>query len=251
MPGLFLSTVLALIPGLLWLYHFYNKDIYDPEPPSWVLGTFVLGALAVIPAHFLETHLQIFWEHILPYPPQAYMMANLFFNVGPVEEGLKFLAVFFFAYQQRHFNEPVDGIIYASAAALGFASAENLVYMFQMGWQVIFLRGFLTSLAHVMFACMWGMALGNARFQPHKTRYVLLSGLVTAALAHGLYDYIVISSQKGAVLTLCLLMGWMWLRIQRWIDWALENSPFARPLNELRSDLEQRYRSDEPHEEGR
>lgn len=252
MARLIFFLILALIPGLLWLYHFYRKDIYDPEPPGWVLGTFALGALAVIPASFLETILQIFWAYAVPTPPKLFQSVNFFLNVGPVEETLKFLAVYLFAYRERHFNEPVDGIIYASAAALGFATAENILYMHNMGWEVIFLRGFLTTFAHVMFACMWGMALGQARFFEVKSRNILLYGLLLSSLAHGLYDFIVASSsQKGAVLALCLLIGWMWFRIQRWIQWALANSPFAQPLENVKSSLEHLYESEEPNSDHR
>ena len=45
--------------------------------------------------------------------------------VGLVEEGAKILAVGGFARRRKEFDEPVYGIVYASAAAIGFASVEN------------------------------------------------------------------------------------------------------------------------------
>ena len=48
--------------------------------------------------------------------------------VGLAEEGSKFLGAWSLAGHRREFDEPVDGVIYGCAAALGFAAVENVKY---------------------------------------------------------------------------------------------------------------------------
>ncbi|HEY9843479.1 MAG TPA: PrsW family glutamic-type intramembrane protease [Candidatus Obscuribacterales bacterium] len=223
MLGVLGFILLAFAPGALWLLYFYRKDRYDPEPLPLVLGTFLAGAVAVAPAIALEAPLEILWRHLIT-DNQLFYGVNFLFNVALVEEGLKFGLVYGFLYPLRDFDEPVDGLIYASAVALGFASAENLLYMFQMGWDIILLRGFLTTLAHVLFACMWGMALGKARFLPHGHRAVILRGLLLAVVAHALYDWLLMLNFQGGLLALVMLLAWMWQSTHRWIAWALSQS---------------------------
>lgn len=221
---------LAFVPGFLWLGYFYRKDIYNPKPISWVLGAFFLGAVMVLPSAALEFVLLEFWALFVPRSSEAYLILTFFANVGPVEEIAKFIVVYFWVYRALYFNEPIDGIIYASAVALGFASAENLIYMWQAGWQIIFLRGLLTTCAHVLFASIWGMALGHARFAAHGSRRIIAQGLILSILFHAAYDYILAISTLSGILVIFVLMGWMWYRIHRWIDWAVSISPSAPPL---------------------
>src|SRR5437660_1191619 len=42
------------LPGLVWLWMFYRTDRYQPEPRHLVAITFLLGALATLPAIGLE-----------------------------------------------------------------------------------------------------------------------------------------------------------------------------------------------------
>src|SRR5207245_3849116 len=51
------------------------------------------------------------------------------FVAGPVEESCKIIAVTLLIWFQSNFDEPMDGIVYAAAAAAGFALVENLLFM--------------------------------------------------------------------------------------------------------------------------
>src|SRR5581483_11796049 len=46
--------VLGFAPGLFWLWHYYRKDAYQPEPRRLVLKLFVLGMLVTIPVGIAE-----------------------------------------------------------------------------------------------------------------------------------------------------------------------------------------------------
>src|SRR5436309_1089760 len=127
-----LALIVPVVPGIIWLALLYRTDKYEPEPKRAVALTFVLGILAIIPA-FLGERLG---DHIYPYlravdavtsTPDGISMSPVplaigcFLIIGPCEELAKFLSVRLVMYRSREFDEPLDGIIYASAAALGFA----------------------------------------------------------------------------------------------------------------------------------
>src|SRR5438094_3197686 len=164
------------LPGLVWLWMFYRTDRYQPEPRHLVAITFVLGALATLPAIGLEmlaAELYPFLRHVEHAMLAAEadrklvpLLIGCFVVIGPIEEICKFLAVRLWIYRRPEFDEPIDGIIYASAAALGFASLENAFYVldFRAGevrWGLFMTRAVLAVPGHVLFSSMWGYALGR------------------------------------------------------------------------------------------
>ncbi len=169
--------VLALAPAMFILLYIYRKDRYEPEPLHLVLWVFFLGALSVIPAALVE----------LPFPEGVISSAV----VAPViEETVKFLVVFLAVYRHPEFDEPVDGIVYAAAAGLGFASIENILYVMEGGVAVGIIRAVASVPGHVVFSCIWGYALGRAKFRPGSERAgIILSGLFFAMLLHGIFNF--------------------------------------------------------------
>src|SRR5438105_15957791 len=84
----------------------------------------------------------------------------LFALVAPVREAAK-VAAAWPAFRSRHFDEPYDGVVYASVAAMGFAALDTALRLraHPVGslWVV---RALLAMPAHLFFACLWGYALG-------------------------------------------------------------------------------------------
>jgi RsiW-degrading membrane proteinase PrsW (M82 family) len=168
---------IAIAPAIFILWYLYRKDSYGPEPLHLVLWVFILGALSTIPTVILE----------LPFgsdPFTAVIIAPI------VEECLKFSVVFFIMYRHTEFDEPMDGIIYAAAAGLGFASIENILYVLGGGASVGIIRAITSVPGHVIFSCIWGFALGTAKFRPaSQRRGIILMGLVGAILLHAIYNF--------------------------------------------------------------
>ena len=69
--------------------------------------------------------------------------------VGPVEEFSKFAVVRLKAYRSLYFDEPMDGLVYAAAASLGFASLENVLYVVDFGPEVMIVRAPVSTVAHL------------------------------------------------------------------------------------------------------
>lgn len=221
-----LIALIAVIPGVAWLYYFYKKDRYEPEPIAWILVVFTLGALVTIPVGIIEGILEVATGSILA----AVLIAPA------CEELAKYWVVKKSVYGSREFDEPVDGIIYAAAAGLGFATLENIFYVFSaydesllLAIETGVLRGLLSVPGHVLFSAMWGAALGMARFMPGEGKTMMVwRGLFFSMVAHALFNYLILQSILGVAILILIVIPLLWVLINRNIRHALSLSIFRR-----------------------
>lgn len=214
-PNRLLATACLVVPivlSLAWLAFVRRFDRAHPEPIWLVAVTFVLGALATVPAGIVEYVLATSSPWLDPELATlggrafALRLGFVVFTavVGMSEEGAKRAAAQF-AVRRREFDEPVDGIIYAIVAALGFAAAENVRY-FALGRltaPLVIARCFMSVPAHIFFAAIWGHALG-ARLVAPRTR--TWAWLVLAAACHGLFDALLSTEGAGSLAVLLNLV---------------------------------------------
>ena len=218
-----LLLLLAIVPALFWLWYFYSRDKYEPEPLSWIVLIYFFGIVITIPVAITQGIIGL----ILPEILIAVLVAPVF------EETAKYLVVRRTVYETREFNEPVDGIVYAAAAGLGFATLENIIYVFSalessfsLALQTGIVRAFISVPGHVLFSVMWGYALGRARFMPPGQRpAIIFGGLVLAMAAHGLFNLLLYDALGFAVLIL-VVVPLLWLAVHRRIRDALAGSVF-------------------------
>lgn len=210
-----LLLLLGLAPGLFWLWYFYQRDHLEPEPRGLVLRVFALGVASCIPLALLEMP--------IPGPYDAILAAPI------IEELGKFLVVYLYVYRHHEFNEPMDGIVYGVAAALGFATIENLFYVLEHGAGVGVARALLSVPGHALWAALWGYALGQAKFrqEPGGTRLVI-GALLLAMLSHALFNF---GCSGGVTLLLLvppviIVLGW--LVVNRQLREALLMAPWRR-----------------------
>ena len=184
----------AFAPGVFWLWYFLKKDL-EPEPLHLIRNCFLLGMAMVIPAYVIEK-----WINAGPFSGPVI--------VAPiVEESLKFLPVFLIMYRHEEFDEPMDGVIYAVAVALGFASLENVFYLYgayQNGQGtlnfVTILRAFFSVPGHALFAVVWGYSLGIAKFSHEKRdRQTVVMGLLLGMTLHGVFNFLAVMQQSKTV----------------------------------------------------
>ncbi len=207
--------IVAFIPGLFWLFYFINKDKYEPEPPLFIIYVFIAGMIAILPAGIIER----FFHKLISNKYLYYILI-----VGLSEEIVKFLAVRLTVFRSRELDEPIDGIVYSTAAALGFATVENMLYMMTMGWKVIFVRAVFSTLGHIVFAALWGYPLYKSKITGRK-RYVVF-GLLIAALMHGLYNIFIISAQLYGLLLAVVMIVILYYIMNRDIKKAEKESPY-------------------------
>ena len=176
---------LAIAPGSAIAVYVYFRDRYEKEPLSMLMKTFVAGFFAVTPAALIETML------IGMLPEGSTQIRHVALNnvifVGLTEELIKFFCVYWIVYHTPDFNEPFDGIVYSAMAAMGFATAENLLYVIDGGVQVALMRMFTAVPAHATFGIMMGYFVGLSKFRNHHVPFLIL-GIAVATVFHGLYD---------------------------------------------------------------
>jgi RsiW-degrading membrane proteinase PrsW (M82 family) len=146
--------------------------------------TFLLGALSVVPAIFLEL---AFADALRPRET-SWLGIFIYFLIGValIEESLKFISVRAYAYKSPLFDEPMDGIVLGACAGLGFATIENLGYVFQFGPVDAVIRAVISVPGHAFYGAIIGYYLGEAKFRKRPSIGVI--GLAIAVLLHGLFD---------------------------------------------------------------
>jgi RsiW-degrading membrane proteinase PrsW (M82 family) len=211
----------VLLPVLFWAAYHYHKDRHLPEPVGRLALAFGLGLLSAGISKAL--YVALGWAS-LRYDALALAHGNLpglfaysMLAIGPVEELAKLLP-FLLLLRIPELDEPIDGIIYASFVALGYAAVENVMYLQYLTPTEAAARGFAGPVVHMLFASIWGYTIGCAHLRGQPLLPALLRGLVLAAGLHGLYDFIVLQQTLNALpmAALLILGGWIWrLRLLR------------------------------------
>ena len=150
----------AIFPVIIFLFFIYRKDT-EKEPPILLVKCFLWGCVITLPIILIELvldHLNIFNSALLHSFYNAFVVASF------VEEGFKFLCLYWIIWKRKEFNQYFDGIIYAVFVSLGFAFIENIGYIFQNGFGAAIMRAILSVPGHGLFGVIMGYFFSLARF---------------------------------------------------------------------------------------
>ena len=227
MHTFFLVTI-ALTPGIAIAIYIYIHDKHEPEPIQLLLLSFLYGALSLgvnlaiaIP---VDSLIHISEKNLTNQAVYAFGV------VAFLEEFSKFLFVRGILYRNVNFNEPLDGIVYSVMVGMGFATAENIIYVLQGGGGTAIIRMFSAIPAHALFAVLMGYWLGKAKFTHAREFYYGFVALLVATFFHGVYDYFLFISFVPGI--------WVWSFVSLVIAFILarkavrvhqEASPFINP----------------------
>ncbi len=180
--------LLALAPGLAICIFIYYKDKFNREPKRLLAYSFLFGAFSIVPAlagtYAIKYILGISHSNDAADTDQ---LIYAFLAVALSEEGAKFFYLRLYAYRQKDFDEPFDGITYAVIISMGFATVENLLYVYDGGGLSTGLHRMFTAIpGHASFAVVMGYYVGLAKFTHRK--HLQWVGLGLAVLLHGIYD---------------------------------------------------------------
>lgn len=167
---------------------------------SMLLGTLALGAFMYVPAGLVERSLRA-WTAFDPHggASELSILVYTFLIVAPLEQALKVASVVP-VFRSRHFHEPIDGIVYASAGALGFVCAHDAVFLATQRPSLLALvRALVAIPAHPFFAATWGYALGRARVKRLGGRRFNAAWLF-AMVFNGVLDHLVFERGPLALL---------------------------------------------------
>jgi RsiW-degrading membrane proteinase PrsW (M82 family) len=224
---LVLKISLAVIPALILLIFFYNKDKQKKEPVALVVKVFIFGFLSVLPAILIEMLI----SHFIPERHQLLnIIIRAFIIAALVEEWIKLKTVMLFAFPNNKFDEVTDGIVYTITASLGFAVFENIFYSFGPVSTLI-IRGLTAVPLHAIASGIMGYYIGKSKFEDlgsigeqvrtHSRAVSEMNdqatalrpganlkykGLIIAVLIHGFYDFFLFYGSWLPVLIIPLLL---------------------------------------------
>ncbi|MCL2779500.1 MAG: PrsW family intramembrane metalloprotease [Polyangiaceae bacterium] len=202
MSAMLIGAIFALPPLAVYLWIPWIIDRYDPEPWWCLLLALSWGAIAACGfSALINTGVHVIGNAIGGAEFGDAIGACI--SAPIVEEFMKGLAVFgVFYFLRREFDGIVDGVIYATFAALGFAAIENIIYYgaaaktemlthkdgILLGTFVV--RGILAPWGHPLYTSMTGIGFGIAR-ETNKTWLKWLApagGYLFAVLLHSTWN---------------------------------------------------------------
>lgn len=204
------------VPVLFWAVYHYYKDRHLPEPVGYLILTFVLGMAAVYVSSVLYAGLGLvglrFDAGYLADTSAWGLLAYSMLAIGPVEELAKLLPFLLVVLRFKEFDEPMDGIIYASFIGLGYAAVENWQYLDYLTTTEALARGFASPVIHMLFASIWGHWIARAHLEGRSVVRATIISAIIASTLHGLYDFVVILNPRHAlpVAAFGILVIWLW-----------------------------------------
>jgi protease PrsW len=190
---------LAIAPGAAITLYIYSRDKYDREPLKPLLISFLLGMVATAPAIYIQTSLKpVLFLYCPGYSIWYYFFLS-FIVVAVSEEGCKYIMLRFYAYRNKAFNEPFDGIIYSIMISMGFATLENIGYVLNYGFKTGLIRMFLSVPMHGAFAVLMGYHAGLAKFDKPRALQHIVKGLLLAIFFHGAFDFFLLLQNSSQV----------------------------------------------------
>jgi RsiW-degrading membrane proteinase PrsW (M82 family) len=198
-PAIGLLTAVSILPALLLVVYVWYSDVTAREPLTLMAATFLIAVLTAGFAAVLNGVLQPVFSAV------GFLGMVLFFYlvVGPVEETVKLLAVWVYAYDDERFDAVIDGAVYGAVAGLGFATIENAIYISRtvgevgsvsLGLELIGIGGDITATralagpGHVIYSSFAGYYLGLAKFNSDNSGPLVVKGLIVAAVIHATYN---------------------------------------------------------------
>ena len=228
--------ILALAPVVMIATFIYLKDKYEKEPLKHLVISFVLGILSAIPAVIISISLENTQNLLYPvgdFKNLFRVAVFAFIVVSFAEEVAKYLVLEFYAFRQKEFDEPYDGILYGTFISLGFAAIENVLYVMEGGIEVALLRMFSAVPAHASVGIIMGYYFGLAWQHKDKSISYKAKGLLAAIILNVLYDFFLMQQLYPAF----WIMSFVGLAISIWLCFKAikshnHRSPFRpKPLN--------------------
>lgn len=209
---------IALVPSVLIGWYLYKKDA-NKEPKSLLFKLFLGGIGSAFLTFVLTALVNNFIPGLVPSLDGSveYNIVGLFIRVmlgiALIEEFSKWFFSYYIGYKSPEFDEVYDIILYCGFVALGFATFENILYVFTADntLQVALLRAITAVPGHVCDAILMGYYLGIAKQYEMAGNYNLrkknlLLSVAIPMLTHGIYDFLIMS---GSSLLIIIWFGFL------------------------------------------
>ncbi|MFA7309832.1 MAG: PrsW family glutamic-type intramembrane protease [Candidatus Paceibacterota bacterium] len=205
----------GILPALAWLWFWRREDSKHPEPRKLIALAFLAGMVTVAIVIPIEKFVQ-------PYMPDyAWLpaMTLVFVAWSFIEEIMKYVAARVTVLWRREDDEPIDPVIYMVTVALGFAAAENVLFLLSPLSGNSFMQTLLTgnlrfvgaTLLHVLSSAVIGLAIALSFYKkkPAKRSYVFV-GVILAGILHAVFNFFILNTAEDHLLR---TFAFVWLGI--------------------------------------
>lgn len=200
--ALLYASLLASFPLAITLLGVRWIDRWEPEPRPALVFAFLWGGAASVFIALVFSGLTQAYEagHGIASSSGVMFLASVV-QAPIIEETAKGIGILLLLWvMRRHFDGPLDGVVYGATIAIGFAFTENLQYF---GLAIIddqglgagvgetfLLRAVLSPFAHVMFTSATGLLLGFAAKRTTRVGAIgyFFLGLLPAILLHAFWN---------------------------------------------------------------
>lgn len=175
----------SLVPTLLLIGFVLYTDRKSREPSKNIIICLLSGILTVALAGYLE-------ELVMPYFSNSVILTYVW---GFIEELSKMAIFFLFIFDNKHYDDIYDGVVYMTLIALSFAGLENIMYAFSENTvsesiSLALMRDFTTIPLHVICGVVIGYFVSLGNFSKDKTKKYInfLLAILISSLIHGTYN---------------------------------------------------------------
>ncbi|MFZ2167267.1 MAG: PrsW family glutamic-type intramembrane protease [Minisyncoccia bacterium] len=195
----------GLLPAFIWLYFLLQEDAAHPEPKTMIALAFVAGMAAV--------------PFVIPL--EQFARASLVGGLpvltawALIEEVMKYGVAAVFVFWRPAVDEAPDYVIYMITVALGFAAAENMLFLFTpvSGGNLassIFtgdIRFIGSTLLHVFASAAIGFSLAFSDLSRPTVRVAAAAcGLILAIALHTAFNALIITQGTSTTLAAVFLV---------------------------------------------
>jgi len=201
-----LIVITALIPVVILGWWIYNKDSARPEPLRMLVQAFFYGVGSTFVSLLISALLALMGLMVYNLEALGGAVSTALFAAALPEEVAKLLMLWLFLRRNPYYDEYLDGIVYAACVGLGFAGAENILYLLQsedwVGTGIM--RGVTAVPAHFAIACAMGYFYSKRHFGDRSviTQFCILA---VPVLIHWVYDALAFS--EGILPALSVLVN--------------------------------------------
>lgn len=203
-----LLLLAALAPAAILFFYVRRKDKKRPEPLRLLLKAFGYGALSAIAVILFFLILE--GLGLTVSNPRSFLgaLGVSFFGAALPEELLKFFFFWLVVRNCKFFDERMDGIVYASCVALGFAAIENILYLFdnfEFWIATGVVRAIFSVPGHFFFGILMGYYYSLVRFE-NPSAFNKCMVLAAPIVAHTVFNTLLFSSGMFKVIGIIVFL---------------------------------------------
>jgi protease PrsW len=196
---IFAAALGGVLPALAWLWFWLREDSKHPEPRRLITLAFLAGMVAVAIAIPIEKAVQ----------PWLTSTVLVFTAWSIIEEILKFILAYATVLRLRDDDEPIDPVIYMVTVALGFAAAENTLFLLSPLAGDTLMQTIMTgnlrfvgaTLLHVISSAAIGVCIGLAFYKGKRARLLAAAGgVILASLLHASFNFFILQAPEETFL---------------------------------------------------